>query len=506
MSTKIQETIKKKPNIALVFILIAGLILRLYKITFSSIWHDEGYTMWLIRYDFSEIISRTIRDVHPPGYYFFAKLWTAIFGTGVFSIRFLSVLFSLGIIFLTYKIIKEIWNAKAALYSALFVSLSPFMVRFAQEARMYGVVALFTTLATFYFVKYLKEKKSKWLIFYALSMIVSIYTQYYAFFVIISHWLILVLYTKEILKFKWFNLLKKNIGVFDKKWILANLAIFLSYLPWFPVAYKQVTRITGNYWIRPEWITWRTVPNNVLQFASYTHFDAIFNQGLLGKIIYLAVVLLAIFGGFYLFKNKEKAKTALSLYIFGFLPMILVYVLSEIRQPIYQDRYFPFSAVAIFAIWGITVSTINKKTLRVFITLGVCSLFLFGNYVVHQNVNHRMKELVETVKSQKLEGDLITSGELYTFLDSSYYFNYRDIKFLSDPVDGYGETSLFYDQQDKYLIPVDKAQKNNNRIWVIGKTGEKDYYDKEKWQGWESVTYFSEEGKNNGLKAVLFFK
>jgi predicted membrane-bound mannosyltransferase len=121
-------------------LLIAALV-RLYKITTSSIWHDEGYTMWLLRYDFRGIIERTTRDVHPPGYYLISKPWVEIFGDSAFSIRFLSLIFSVGIVWLVWKIVKEIWSEKAAFWASLFVALSPFMVRFGQEARMYGVVA-----------------------------------------------------------------------------------------------------------------------------------------------------------------------------------------------------------------------------------------------------------------------------------------------------------------------------------------------------------------------------
>ncbi|MDD3480656.1 MAG: glycosyltransferase family 39 protein [Patescibacteria group bacterium] len=486
--------------------LLVGLILRLYKLTASSIWHDEGYTMWLLRYDFAGILERTARDVHPPGYYLLAKPWVSIFGNSVFSIRFLSVLFSLGIVYLVYLIVKEIWNKEAAFVSSMIVAVSPFMVRFAQEARMYGVVAFFTTLATWFFIKWIKERKLKWLYLYIPAMLIAMYTQYYAFFVIISHWAIMLVYTKDVLKFRWLELVKEKVGVFDFRWWLANGVLLAGYAVWFPVAYRQVTRITGNYWIQPEWITWRTVPNNVLQFATYTHFDAVFNSnGILGKIVYIIVISAAIFGGAYLFKNKEKIKVVASMYIFGFLPMLLVYTLSEIRQPIYQDRYFPFSAVAIFAIWGTCIATLKNRYLKYRVIVITFGALLVGNYIMHASVNHKMKEAVNSVKTQKQEGDLVISGELYTFLDSSYYFDYEGIRWMGEPVEGYGETSLFYDQGEKYMISEDEVF-GENRVWVIGKTGDKEYWDDDLWRDYRSVTYFEEAGKDNGLRATLYIK
>jgi hypothetical protein len=114
-----------------------------------------------------------------------------------------------------------------------------------------------------------------------------------------------------------------------------------------------------------------------------------------------------------------------------------------------------------------------------------------------------MKEMTDTVKKNLVAGDLVLSGELYTFLDGSYYLGYGNVKLLSEPVDGFGETSLFYDKQADFLISKNKIPRLGRRIWVIGKTGEKDYFTSKVWAGWKSKEYFS-ENKNNGLRAVLY--
>lgn len=483
--------------------LIVGLVARLYKMISSSIWHDEGYTMWLLRFDYAGIIERAIRDVHPPGYYFLAKPWVTVFGDSIFSIRFFSLIFSLGIIYLVYKIITEVWGEKAAFWASLFVALSPFMVRFAQEARMYGVVAFFTTLATYFLVRMIKTKDVRWLWVYAPAMLLGFYTQYYAFFVVISHWIILSFYTKGFWRFNWVESFKQKSGVFGWPWWLANVLLLVGYAPWFPIAYKQVTRISGDYWIKPEWITARTIPGNVLHFMTYTHFDAVYYwNAFLGKSVYWLIVLLVMFGGLYIYKNKSNRRVASSLFVFGFLPMVLVFTVSKIASPIYQDRYFPFSAVAIFAIWGVLVSEVKNKSLKITLISVIVGTLLIGNYIMHKEVNHQMKALSDKVLEESQPEDAFLSGELYTFLDGSYYLGYGKLKFLSKPVDGFGESSLFYLEQDEYVVNPGQISQLPDRVWLIGKTGDKDYFSAEKWPGWDQETYFYEE-KNNGLKAVL---
>jgi mannosyltransferase len=482
---------------------VLGTALRLFGLTRSSIWHDEGYTMWLLRYNFSEIIARTARDVHPPAYYLISKIWVSILGNSVFSIRFLSLLFSVGIIYFAYRIVEMLFNKRAAFWTGVIIAFSPFMIRFGQEARMYGVVAFFTTLATYLFVRYLKERKVKLLVFYALSMIVAMYTQYYSFFVVISHWLIMLLYTKGIFNTNWLKLIKDKVGVFDYKWWLANISMLMAYLPWFYVAYKQVTRVSGSYWIKPEWITIKTIPGNILQFAFYSHFDTVAAIKYVGPFIYWAIVIAVIGATFYFARKKELRKKIIALGIFGYVPMILVFILSKLKTPVYQDRYFPFSAIALFAMWGIAIAYIKNDTVRK-IAGGLTILALCtGIYIMRVDVNHQMKAMTDTVKKEMKVGDVVLSGELYTFLDGSYYMGYGNLKLLSDKVDGYGETSLFYDKQSDYLVNKASLARLGRRVWVIGKTGDKDYFTSKVWAGWRSKEYFT-ENKNNGLRAVLY--
>lgn len=483
--------------------IFVGVILRLYKLTASSIWHDEGYTMWLLKYDFTGIIERTARDVHPPGYYLMVKPWVIIFGNSELAIRMLSVLFSLGIIYFAYRIIEILFSKKEAFWGSLFVALSPFMVRFAQEARMYGVVAFFTTLGTYFLIRFIKEKQNKFLIPYLLSMIVAIYTQYYAFFVVISHWIIIAIATPGFFTFKWKESLKSRFGIFNPYFLVANLAVFICYLPWFPVAYRQVTRVSTSYWIKPEWINLRTIPNNVLQFISYDHLDALYYANFLGKLFWWIVVVVLIGIGFYLFKTMKNKKALTGLFVYGYLPMILVFTLSKLKTPVYQDRYFPFSAIAIFAIWGILVASIKNRYIKYILASALIVILLVGNYGMHITTDHQMKALSEKINSMKNPGDAVVAGELYTFLDGTYYFSDKNIKLVSDPVDGYGESSLFYDQQTSYVISKNQARNLSRRIFVVGKTGNKDYFKSDFWAGAKSELIFEGE-QYDDLKAVLY--
>ena len=81
---------------------------RLISLTKSNIWHDEGFTMMLIKHDIVDIIARTARDVHPPLYYILTHWWSSLLGDSEFAIRSFSLLCGIGIVILSYFIVKRL--------------------------------------------------------------------------------------------------------------------------------------------------------------------------------------------------------------------------------------------------------------------------------------------------------------------------------------------------------------------------------------------------------------
>ncbi len=504
-SSKLREIFGIPTDKLWIYPAVFGLAAGLYKITASSIWHDEGYTLWLIRYNPLQIIARTARDVHPPLYYLIAHLWTLVFGRSELGIRSLSLVFFIGIIYLVYKVVEKLFNERAAFWASMLVALSPFMVRFAQESRMYGMVAFLTTLGTYFLVRYFKEKNDRMLIFYALSMAAAAYTQYYAFFIIMVQWIAVAAMTPGFFRLKWREPFKKHLGIFNLKWLAAGLAPIILFLPWAPVAYGQVTRVSTSYWIRPEWITAKTIPNSLTEFIIYAHLDSFNSANIPVTILFWFLILLLVASSALLLLKKEWRKKIGAFLLYGYLPMILVFILSKVKTPVYQDRYFPFSAVAILALWGIGIAMVKNKYARMGLATVAIAVLLAGNIEMHAATNHQMKALSEAVKKQMKPGDIVLSGELYTFLDGSYYFGDKNIRLISDPVDGYGESSLFYDQQSQYVVSRDQALalEASHRVFIIGKIGNKPYFSNCLVSGRTSKVIY-EENNDDGLKAVLY--
>lgn len=85
---------------------------------------------------------------HPPLYYFLTRLWMGLFGSSVTSMRSLATVFGLGLFPALYWFCWELTRSRAVGWVAIaLVSLSPFHVLYAREAREYSLWALLLLVA-----------------------------------------------------------------------------------------------------------------------------------------------------------------------------------------------------------------------------------------------------------------------------------------------------------------------------------------------------------------------
>lgn len=455
-------------NWVLIIALATSLAVQLSFISKSSIWHDEGYSLWLIKFSPFEIITRTIRDVHPPFYYEVLKLWTTFFGTSEVAVRSLSSVCILGVIGFMYFLVKRLFGAGAARATAFFLAVAPFMVRYGQEARMYALVALLVTAATYYVVVALDQRSKAKLFLYAILMALAFYTHYYSVFIVPVQWLYVLLRTQ------WGGK-KRTPGQLDLLspwWWLANATIVLLFIPWLPSAYQQFTRVQGGFWIPAVTIT--TLPATIAQFLQYTSLDS---WATAWRV--LLAVMIVVLSTLAVVLNRKQRNSLVLLATWAILPLLVIFVLSAVSRPVYVDRYFVYASVAFYALLAVLfyVRPLNYlyKVRPVLLVL-VLVIFGYGISNVYRQSSHQMREVAQFSNQDYRAGDQIISGELYTYLDYSYYNSTNQPVYLYAPkgISGYGETSLIYNQPQ--LVVESFSNVAAPRIWLVGKTGDKSYY------------------------------
>lgn len=174
--------------IILAVILLVGTVLRFYRLDTYSIFFDEKSTMvvsqgivleganqkdvftqpsftpadfWKPKTiaDYYEAMTRS--DIgNSPFYYLLLHIWMDIFGISDYSSRAMSALFSVLIILLTYGFAKRFFSEKTALIAAAIVTIEPFFVAYAHQARNYSLTFFLTLLSTYYFLKIVENENA----------------------------------------------------------------------------------------------------------------------------------------------------------------------------------------------------------------------------------------------------------------------------------------------------------------------------------------------------------
>ena len=439
-----------------------GTVLRVWDIAKASIWHDEGFTMMLAPMSPVQIVLRTGRDVHPPLYYLVLHYWILVFGTSETAARGLSALFLVLAIPVAYLLIRKIWTEPAARLAALFVATGPFLIRYSQEARMYGMVACLLLLATYLLIRALENNRWSWWIGYSLVMAAALYTHYYAIFMIVVHWIYVASLSNR----------QKRQGLWNPRWWTANVVTAALFLPWLPTAYGQFTRVQGSFWIPRATI--RTLPSTLLEFLAYGTGPTIWTTAfIVGELGLLALV------GWLYWRRPQRRRALLLLTTYALLGPIVVWLISFGHRPIFVDRYFVFAAVGFYCLLAVMVSEM-QRWIAVVATVVCLGLFGLGISNVHADATHQMRAIGAYVNTHYRPGDYVLSGELYTFFDFSYY-NHTGAQthlWSRNGVNGYNESSLIYDRANQIVVEnLATIQPKSHLLWMVGHTGYQQYYD-----------------------------
>jgi hypothetical protein len=315
------------PAIALV---AAGL--RLHQLGRLSFWYDEVVTMRLARSPSPRVlfarlfqIDATRAPLHP----LLLELWVRLFGTSEFAARSFSVLCGIATIVLVFQIGRAAFDLKTGLWAAWLAALSPILIVYSREARMYAWFVLVTCLCW----RLLLALRDSFSLAKALSYVLCLVALVY------SHPLGLLMLLALALA-----------GLFDLrrtfggagKWLAVHLAAVLLVSPWI-----------GNYVDHPPEFLGERLP---VRFLLGTPIGFIGGNGLL-LLGLVALVALGMIG-----RARESAAVHGSNMPACFLcwlvvPPVALYVYSWLFHPIFGPaRYTVFVAPAylVLVAWGLS--------------------------------------------------------------------------------------------------------------------------------------------------------
>jgi 4-amino-4-deoxy-L-arabinose transferase-like glycosyltransferase len=162
----------------LLSITAVALALRVYRLTGYGIWFDEAYHIALISLPATSDMLGAVLANPPsdPLYVLLLRGWSGMFGTGDASVRALSVLFGTVTVPATYALGCLLAGRSAGLLGAGLIAVSPYAVEFSQEAALYALAALMTTVALALGISW--QRTGRGGLAYVLAAAIAIYSHY----------------------------------------------------------------------------------------------------------------------------------------------------------------------------------------------------------------------------------------------------------------------------------------------------------------------------------------
>lgn len=203
---------------ALCLITLLGLALRLYALTSHGIWFDEGYHIELVKLPSVASMLDAILSNPPsdPLYALLLRLWVSLFGHGDAVVRSLSAVLGASTLPAIYWLGTSLGIRWAGLLAALLFAISPYAMEFGQEAALYTLAALTTTLALAAGFSFLRTGRGGTL--YLLLAVIAIYSHY-----VVAVILALFAVLPIVVSFE---------AVPPRRWIALNALVLAAWTPW----------------------------------------------------------------------------------------------------------------------------------------------------------------------------------------------------------------------------------------------------------------------------------
>lgn len=158
--------------------MIIGIALRLLYLH-TDLWYDEACSWFTAKQLFPMEIMGNLLNLdlqHTPLYFFLLHLWIKLFGDSEIAMRSLSLLFGIGTLPLVFTVTKKIADNKTAIFALALACISPLLVLFSVEVRMYPMVIFLVILSLNYLIDFEKTRETKALIKLGITNILIPYT------------------------------------------------------------------------------------------------------------------------------------------------------------------------------------------------------------------------------------------------------------------------------------------------------------------------------------------
>jgi len=451
----------RKADVLLVLILLLALGLRLYRIEAQSLWNDEGTSVALAQRDLLTITESAAHDIHPPLYYYLLHGWIALWGHSELAVRSLSALLGTVLVLFTVQLGKTVrpsvpGNGEEAaagagctraerigLLAGPYAALSPFLVYYAQETRMYTLCACLGAASTWALLQLLprwstaketpghhratRQSTVIWAVCYAALTILLLYTHYFAVAVVLTQNLVFLFWLVADSPGGARGFLRRVLT-----WAVLQGLILAAYAPWLIVVRGQLQ----SWPAVSEPLKLATLLMDLLKVFSLGLSPPARSVVLVGG--FAAVLLIGAIVPLWEKHGDKRVRLASSvphvaILPYLFVPILLLYLLS-LQRPMYNPKFLlvcavPYALLLARGTEALFSSTGQPKARGLFAvvaTVWIASsslMSLKGYYFDPAFARDDYRGIAQYIQALGVPGDAIlidAPGQIETF---SYYYH-----------------------------------------------------------------------------------
>lgn len=170
------------PIALLLGVLILGSIFLRTRVITGSFWMDEGLSVGIASHGLLDIPAVLHQDGSPPLYYMLLHVWMSVFGRSEADTHAMSLVFALLTIPACLWAGWSLFGRRAGVIGAVLAALNPFLTAYAQETRMYSLMALLAVVTSACLVHAYVYRRRRYIALFAVGQAAMLYTHGWGLF------------------------------------------------------------------------------------------------------------------------------------------------------------------------------------------------------------------------------------------------------------------------------------------------------------------------------------
>ncbi len=486
VSVAVHQRTRTRTLIWLCATVALGFLLRVWHIGSKGLWIDEAFSVWVGWQPVARGLDWLVRiDQHPPLYYLTLRLWMRM-GDDPVTVRLLSASLSTVNIPVLYRLGQRLAGHSVGLLAAVILALSPFHVRFAQEARMYALLCLNASAAIWALACLLLDERSSserigrqlwaaccswratghWPRLDAIR--IDLAWAAYVFFTVAMLWthntgvLFVAAANGAALGLAWARGRQRLCVRLAPNWAIAHAGILLLWSPWIRPFFVQSRAVYGEFWLPAP--TWNTVVHAVRDLLVAYLPDRLE----WAWVIWAGYGALLALGAWSLRPVRGHLWALLALV---FIPVGGEWAVS-LARPIFYDRTLIWASIPLYVLLALGVQQLRYRSyiLSAMAMLVTVSLLSVREYDLRFQKEGWDKGAAY-VAARAEQGDLILLHASWVQIPFDYYLRTHalppGVSERGVPVDLFERGVLEPKMTVEDLPGLHRLVRNHRRVWLV---------------------------------------